>query len=366
MDICPVKICVMRKNVFLISVCALLAATLAGCGGASGSANKSGEPVHSVFTTLPGRPASSSRNVYAGIVQEAHTLSVGFKTAGQIAAVLVKEGDYVKEGQLIARLDDEDYKLGVEALQIQYDQVSGEVARLKELYGKKSVSANDYEKAVAGLAQLGIQLQVNKNKLEYTKLYSPVSGCVQSVNFSASELVDAGTPVFTIMDLSRKQVSVDIPAGEYNARASFREIYCRVSGASPSRMKISGIVPKADGNQLYRMTLMFNDMAPDFMPGANVEVIIVKGGEPVADDILTLPVSTIVYEGNEACVFIVGADSTVSKRQVSLGRCYDGVAEVAGLAENDVIVSAGAAVLTEGEKVKVIERPSDSNVGGLL
>lgn len=348
----------------MLSVSALLATALSGCGSTSDSTGK--EPVHSVFTTMPGCPASSSENVYAGIVQEAHTLSAGFKTAGQIAAVLVKEGDHVKEGQLLARLDDEDYKLGVDALQIQYDQVSGEVARLKELYGKKSVSANDYEKAVAGLAQLGVQLQVNKNKLEYTRLYSPVSGYVQSVNFSASELVDAGTPVFTIMDLSHKQVTVDIPAREYNARNSFREISCRVAGASPAKMKISGIVPKADGNQLYRMTLMFNDMAPDFIPGSNVEVIIVKEGEPVAEDIFTLPVPAIVYDGNDACVFIVGADSIVTRRPVAVGRCYDGVAEVSGLAEDDVIVSAGAYVLTDGEKVKVIERPSGSNVGGLL
>ncbi|MGM9737401.1 MAG: efflux RND transporter periplasmic adaptor subunit [Candidatus Cryptobacteroides sp.] len=358
----------MRTNrfVYLLAELAALASVLAGCGGAAGSSSKAEEPVHSVFTTLPGRPASSVVNVYSGIVQEAHTLSSGFKTAGQIASISVHEGDYVKEGQLIARLDDEDYRLGVEALQIQYDQVSGEVARLKELYEKKSVSANDYEKAAAGLAQLGVQLQVNKNKLGYTKLYSPVSGYIQSVNFSVSELVDAGTPVFTIMDLSHKQVSVDIPAKEYNARQSFRDIRCIAPDAAPAKMKVAGIVPKADGNQLYRMTLLFNDIARDFIPGSNVEVSIVKDGEPASDDILTLPVSAIVYEGTSAYVFIVGADSSVSKKPVSVGRCTEGVVEVTGLTENEVVVSAGAYAVTDGEKVKVIERPSESNVGGLL
>ncbi|HAW07326.1 MAG TPA: efflux RND transporter periplasmic adaptor subunit, partial [Rikenellaceae bacterium] len=89
---------------------------------------------------------STGTLTYPGIVQEMHTINVAFKTAGQLANINVKEGDYIKEGQLIASLDDADYKLGVEALQIQYDQVSDEVSRMRELYKNKSLSANDYEK----------------------------------------------------------------------------------------------------------------------------------------------------------------------------------------------------------------------------
>ena len=139
---------------------------------------------------------------HSGIVREAHTISLGFKTAGQIERIHVREGDYVRQGQLLAELDDADYRLGVEALQIQYDQLEDEVERTKRLFDQKSVSVNDYEKAVAGLRQLGVQLQVNKNKLDYTKLYAPIDGYVQSVNFSPAEMVDAGTALFTLLDMS--------------------------------------------------------------------------------------------------------------------------------------------------------------------
>lgn len=350
----------------LLAASAVTVVLAAGCGRGSGADGRSAEPVHSVFTVEPVRPAEKSENVYPGIVKEAHTISSGFKTAGQIASILVKEGDYVREGQLIACLDDEDYKLGVEALQIQYDQVKGEVGRLKELYAKKSVSANDYEKAVAGLGQLGVQLQVNRNKLEYTKLYSPVSGYVQAVNFSASELVDAGTSVFTIMDVSRRQVVVDIPAGEYRSRDSFSSISCRIQGGGSVRMKILGIVPKADGNQLYRMTLLFDGPSADFVPGSNVEVSIVKDLPSAAPGVLAIPVSSIIYDGGSAFVFVVGEDSCAARRPVITGRCHDGMVEIEGLSEGENVVSAGAYVLRDGEKVKVIARPSESNAGGLL
>lgn len=80
-----------------------------------------------------GSGEKGEERVYAGIVEEAHLVSLAFKTPGQIEKIFVKEGDYVKKGQLLAQLDDEDYKLGVEAVQIQYDQVKDEVGRAKRL-----------------------------------------------------------------------------------------------------------------------------------------------------------------------------------------------------------------------------------------
>lgn len=83
---------------------------------------------------------------FSGVVQESHNIGLGFKTAGQIEKIYVKEGDYVKKGQLIAQLDHTDYQLGVQALEIQCKQLEDEVKRTEALYRSKSISINDYEK----------------------------------------------------------------------------------------------------------------------------------------------------------------------------------------------------------------------------
>ena len=158
-----------------------------GCKGGTGE-----RFVRSVTLVRPVRMGGEYLKSFAGIVQEAKEISLGFKTAGQIERICVKEGDFVRQGQLVAVLDDADYKLGVEALQIQYDQLEDEVARIKQLYEKKSVSVNDYEKAVAGLRQLAVQLQISRNKLDYTRLCAPRDGYVQAINFDEAEMVDAG------------------------------------------------------------------------------------------------------------------------------------------------------------------------------
>lgn len=343
----------------------MAAVALAGCSG-NGQNAKSEGPVHSVLTVKPKEVQGGESSIYSGIVREAHNVNVGFKTPGQIMSVNVKEGDYVREGQLIACLDDEDYKLGVEALQIQYDQVKDEVARLKTLYEKKSVSANDYEKAKAGLDQLGIQLKVNKNKLEYTKLQSPVSGYVQTVNFSKGEMVDAGTPVFVIMDVSSRRVELDIPASAYRKRDTFTAFTCSLPGGEPVALKMESIIPKADAVQLYRMTLSFAGRCPDvFVPGTNVTVRIESSGETEGNSCI-VPFSAITFDQTDYYVFTVENGDMVSRHPVSVESVAGNEVRITGIGSDELVVRAGASVLSDGEKVRVIPQPSAANEGGLL
>ena len=345
----------------------IAAGTLCACGRAS----HENSILRSVTLTEPVLLEATHVINHSGIVREAHTISLGFKTAGQIERIHVREGDYVRQGTLLAELDDADYRLGVEALQIQYDQLKDEVGRTKQLFDQKSVSANDYEKAVAGLRQLGVQLQVNKNKLDYTKLYAPTDGYVQSVNFSPAEMVDAGTALFTLLDVSHMEVVADIPVGEYRQRDLFTRFYCKAAGIEEEfPMQLLSLTPKADGNQLYQLRLIF-DGQPDkrLTAGMNTEIGIV-----VADTAsitgFAVPLCAVFQDtdGNKPCVWVFERDSTVSKQLVVLnGTDAEGRAVVVeGLTGEERIVRAGVHVLREGEHVRVVEKTSETNVGGLL
>lgn len=349
----------------------ILVATLTATSLLCGCENKQQAVfTRSVMLTQPVRLGSESIKSFSGVVQEAHEISLGFKTAGQIERILVKEGDYVRQGQLIAQLDDTDYKLGVEALQIQYDQVKNEVARTKQLYEGKSLSGNDYEKAVAGLQQLGVQLQSNQNKLDYTRLYSPVNGYVQSVNFEPAEMVDAGTPLVNLLDVKQMEVVVDIPASLYVQKDRFSGFFCE-SAFLPNEkipMKLISITPKADGNQLYKMRLIFDEKIDTHLTaGMNVEVG-VKIERSENSETFTLPLHTLFQERGENYVWILREDSTVTKVPVTIDGT-DAVGDVvitSGLEGGEQVVKAGVNALLENEKVRVIEKPTKTNVGGLI
>ena len=258
----------MRK----VNLCIVIAISVLACACSDG--NDTATFRRSVYLTQPVQVSGNRVKTYSGIVEAVHEINLGFKTAGQISRICVKEGDYIHKGQLLAELDDADYRLAVEALQVQYDQLTDETKRTKQLFESKSVSANDYEKAVAGLKQLGAQLQANKNKLNYTRLYAPTDGYVQAVNFSRSEMVDAGTSVFQIMDVSHFEVVADIPVSEYLQRKNFTGFYCQTTdGEQKIPMAFLSIVPKADGNQLYRLRLAFTEMSDmKLTAGMNIEV----------------------------------------------------------------------------------------------
>lgn len=328
--------------------------------------------VHSVEVTRPKPSCETEVKNYSGIIQEAFEINLGFKTSGQIKHIHVKEGDYVKKGELIAELDDADYLLAVEALQIQYDQLENEVSRTRKLFEQRSISENDYEKAYAGLRQLGVQLQSNKNKLEYTKLYAPTDGYIQSVNFSPSEMVDAGTALFTFLDVSHLEVKADLPSRTFNLIDNVVSYDCKVSYLNETityPMVFSSLSPKADGNQLYQLKMRFKEK-PDkqITPGMNIEVCLTIKKDTVENASFNIPLCSVFKSGNDVCVWVLKNDSTVEKRNIAIDFNDSGefVTVKKGLKGTEEIVRAGVNALQEGEKVIVIKQPEKSNIGGLI
>ena len=167
--------------------------------------------------------------------------------------------------------------------------------RLEALYHSKSVSVNDYEKAVAGLQQLKVQLQVNRNKLDYTRLYAPTDGYVQSVNFAPAEMVDAGTPVINLLDVHRIEVETELPADVYLLRSRFGKITSQATEEMP--MQVVSITPKADGNQLYQLKLAF-DGKPDtrLSAGMNIGITIHIEGTDSLGSTFCLPLHAVIRQ----------------------------------------------------------------------
>lgn len=341
-----------------------VAAVLISCTGA-----KEEVIIPRVHVIEPQPVTGENRKNYTGITEVENEIGLAFKTPGELKKIHVHEGDYVSEGDLLAELDDKDYKLGVEAIQIQYDQLKTEVARIEKLYKQKSISENDYEKAQSGLKQLAVQLQVNKNKLNYTKLYAPASGYIQSVNFSEAEMVDAGTILFKLLNISAMEIYVDIPVVEYQQRSTFKEYYCKVPGiAEPQPLKLISITPKADGNQLYRAKFKFNNSnIKHLTAGMNVELTILSASENTSST-YTLPMSSIFKDGQQACVWQLNPDSTLTKQAVEVSeKLYEGKAHItSGLQGGEKIVRTGVNQLQQGEKVTPIENQTQTNVGDLL
>ena len=131
----------------LFSLSLLCFALLCSCGN---HGVKEKPIVKNVYMVHDEPIAGNTFRSFPGVVKAAQQIDLGFKIAGQIKQLCVDEGDYIREGQLIARLDDTDYQLQLAATESQYRQLSTEMTRLEELHRRNNITDNDYEKAAAG------------------------------------------------------------------------------------------------------------------------------------------------------------------------------------------------------------------------
>ena len=316
-------------------------------------------PVRNVILTEIETSGETSSKNYSGVVEEGKSVNAAFMTGGKLLTTKVKEGDRVRKGQLLATLDDEDYRIGVNQLRVQYEQMTAEKQRMDEMFARHNVAPNDYEKFEAGYEQLRLQLEMANNKLGYTKLYSPSDGFVSFKYMQPGELVDAGTPIYKITDDTKLEVSVDLPLSVYLNRNEIKETY----GFAPNLkekmpLKIESFTPDADNNQLYHMKLDIpSSYRNDLTTGMNITVELEMLNDYKGESLI--PSRAIFNENGKTYVWIFNSsDSVIHKHQVFVeGQPQNNKSIVTGLNGNEKIVSAGVKQLKQGEKVNVISNP---------
>jgi RND family efflux transporter MFP subunit len=361
----------MRLNTILIAAGLGVTITAASCSNSDSSDDGTSQKVcHNVFVTTPEVVGGIQSRSFAATVEEARSISVGFKTAGQLHRILVKEGDHVAAGQLLAVLDTVDYALGVRQLRVQYNQQLTELERRRQMHAAKNMSDNDFEKFQSGVKQMALQLAMQENKLKYCRLYAPSAGVIAKSNFEVSEMVDAGTPVFELMDNSHLEVVVDLPVNEYVQRNSFSTFRCHTAMAPEQsfELRMKSMVPRADNNQLYQLRLTLPEgSTASLTPGMNVTVDINASGTGAEE--VSVPLRSVFEREGKDYVWVLNpADSTITATQVTTsGTVTDGKLTItSGLSGNSQIVRAGVHHLIDGEKVKVINESSETNIGNVL
>ncbi|PID28598.1 MAG: efflux transporter periplasmic adaptor subunit [Candidatus Cloacimonadota bacterium] len=305
---------------------------------------------------------------FPGVIKAGKEAKLAFRVSGTIDSLYFREGQFVSEGQVIAKIDDRDYKLQVKATKAKYEEIKAEAERVFELYKRKSVSKSDYDKAFAGEKMAESKYQSALNQLEDTALKAPFSGYIQNIFFDAHETVNKGLPTVSMIDISFLRIETEIPTKVYLQADNFSDFYfnCEEDKSVKKALKLKSVRKKSNMNELYKMIFEIpSDSAENLVPGmvANVEIIIKNNDETK----ISIPVNAVFSQNNKSCAWVL-KDDKVYKRNISVGDVFsDGTISVlSGLKENEIIVTAGVHTLKEGQQVKKISETSSDNVGGLL
>ena len=355
----------MKKILFAANMLLLL--IISSCGN---NAEKK-EIVVNVKTDTVKVYGSGKSATFPGRIKAGDDINLSFRIAGPIASINVSAGNFVKKGQVLAQIDPRDYQTQLAATEAEYNQVKDEANRVIALYKRDVVTEKDYYKAVHGLEQITAKYDAHKNALADTKLIAPYDGYVQKTHYSARETVAAGMPVVAMIGTATMEVEINIPSNVYAKRDEIESFVC-TSDIYPGLeypLEMAGMNRKANLNELYTVYLNLKTPQdyPPLTPGMNVKVE-VKYKSTIEDRYL-VPINALISGKTGSSVWVYNTDnSTISKREITTdGINNRGCAIVlSGLKSGEVVVSAGASVLKEGQKVNPTMQQSATNVGGVL
>ncbi len=310
------------------------------------------------------------QTAYPGRIKAAADVDLSFRVAGPILRMEAEEGKFVRKGEVLAEIDPRDYALQFSATEAEYKQVKAEAERVIELYERKSVPVNDYDKAVSGLQQMTAKYHAHQNALRDTRLLAPFDGYVQKRYFEEGETVAAGLPVVSLINTQSFEVEIDIPASDYVRQQQFRSFSCEadVYPGKSFPLEIIEVKKKANLNQLYQVRLrLMPEKGYELAAGMSVNVTI--GYEAEGEALTEIPLSALLQQDGQSAVWVFEPEtSVVARRAVKVREIRtDGCVVVdSGLAPGEIVVTAGVHKLKEGMKVELLKPVSRTNVGGLL
>jgi RND family efflux transporter MFP subunit len=304
---------------------------------------------------------------YVGTVQSRHEVEQAFRVGGKIARRKVDVGQFVREGDILAVLDDSDYRLAEEASRQQWSvaveqtrQADSDRQRLTALKADGSVSAADAERAHTNAQTAHAtaeaearKLELARNRLKYTVLRASRSGVVTAVRFEAGQVVPEGQPVVSIANPDESEIVIDVPEDQL---AVFKDARFKASLASaPSEVfdvTLRELSPQAAAQtRTYRARLKPVQALP---LGATATVMAERVMTSVS--VAAVPATALTQSGGQPALWVVtptGKDPVgiVDLEPVAVWGYRNDEVLVSGPQAGVLVVTAGVQKMTSGLKV---------------
>ena len=333
------------------------------------------EPVRPVKYAVV-RPASAVLSQrFAGTARAGTEARLSFRTGGLIESIEVKAGDPVEAGQRLAALDSRDAALAyqkataaLENARVQKASAQSSLTRVRQLYQADNVSLAEYEQAKAGYAaaassyeSAGKSLDLQERQLRFNEIRAPVDGIVTAVRFEVNEVIQAGAPLVELSAGEDIEMQVGVPEGHIARIRIGEPVRVRFSALPGEEFaaRVREISWALDASSTYPVRVRLDAPSPSIRPGmaGDAEFRFVSGGR---EDPLVVPIKAVGEDAGGRYVFVIGeADEgvgTVQRRPVRVGSLVaDGFVVEEGLAEGELVATAGLGSLMNGMKVRLLQ-----------
>ena len=358
----------MKSLLAAIAVAVSTASLLTACG----SREPEAEALRSVRTVELRYDTARDANRYFGSVQARHEVDQAFRVGGKVMERRVDVGDMVREGDVLAVLDDVDLKLteeasrqGLAAAMTRVNQAESDWRRLRDLKLDGSVSESDEEHAHSELLTARAaaetetrRLNLARNQVKYTVLSASGSGVVTAVRFEVGQVIAAGQPLIAIANEGEPEIVIDVPEDHLT---NFKAARYRAWLASAADDKFEVVLRElsaqaAAQTRTYRARL--RPAAPRKLPlGASATLIAEHGS--AGPRVAMIPAAAITQNQGQPALWAVrraGAEpiGTVELIRVTVHGYRNDEIIVSGPPAGALIVTAGVQKMAPGLKVALL------------
>jgi len=357
---CENLLCCMSLLVTILCLC------LTGCHDVS-----SNQQFHPVVKTIRiAFDSEAQQRTYSGVIVPRHEVQESFRVGGRIEKRLVDVGDHVREGQLLAVLDEKDLRLAMESAQAELSaarsnraQAASDENRYTTLLSKQVVSQSEYDlkhlaadEARARVERDDRALKLAVSQLGYAKLLASADGVVTKTSAEAGQVVAQGQNVVTLARKGALEVLVDIPERRLQ---DIKETKATISLWSNRdahyRAVIREISPAADTvTRTYAVRYSLPDADAAVKLGMTATLHL---SETTGTSTARIPTSALLNQGHGPGVWCVNPQTgQLTFQPVTVDRYTDHDAFVYGqLVSGDIIVTSGVQKLDKGITVRLLD-----------
>jgi len=330
---------------------------LAGCGGGGDAQAKPGEDKGPeailVEVEKVGRRAIAASYGNTATLEPRAEAQVVAKTSGVALEVLVEEGQAVRAGQVLVRLDPDRARLQAAQSSAQARKLEANFKRAQQLEAQQMVSANDLDQLRYDLENARAVNRLANLELSYSNVVAPISGVIASRDIKPGNFVQINSPIFRIVDTARLEATLNVPEREIAKLRPGQAVELTVDALPGRRFTgtVDRVSPAVDtGSGTFRVVAAFEGEG-DLQAGMFSRLAIRYDQR---EDALVVPRRALLEDGGEPAVFAI-RDGKASRVALELGYSDGGWVEVRkGLGEGDAVVVAGKAALREGTAVQVL------------
>lgn len=314
---------------------------------------------------------------FSGRLEAIERVELRSRVAGVVEAVHFREGNLVKQGDLLVSIDQAPYLADLQRAEAQVQGAKARVAlaeseneRGQQLLATRNLSQRDIDTRVNNLREAQANLQVAEAarrtaqlNLDYTQIRAPISGRIGRLDVTVGNLIAAGgqvltsllsvDPIYAAFNADERSV-LDALASLPDGSRALEQIPVRLTTATAQATQFSGKLHFVDNgidgaSGTVRVRARLDNPDGKLMPGQFVRVQL---GQAKAEQQLVINERAVGTDQNKKFVFVVGDDAKATWREVSLGAAHDGLRVVtAGLKPGERIVVNGLQRVRPGATV---------------